>query len=368
MKQLVVFLVNGGPESAMGIRARSFAERLPERFDSQIQYRTGSKFTSLWRFLAALLRLRPEACYVLDLAYSGTIAGVVAKLLVGTPLCVDTGDAIYELAKATGRGPVGLLLTKGLEWIGHHASDRLIVRSHFHQEWLAARGLHAAVIPDGVDVKQFSCVPDPALRRRLGLEGFHTVGILGSLTWNPRTNSCYGMEVLEVLRRLPDLAIKGVIIGDGDGRNKLERWAESHGIADRVVFLGRLPYEELPAALSTIDVCVSTQTDDLPGRVRTTGKLPLYLAAGRNVLATAVGEAVRVLPSEFLIAYRGSWDETYPARLAVAVERTLKHPLDAAKLTALAEQHFSYDRLAQQVSELLPQRSSVTKRKERFVD
>ena len=37
--------------------------------------------------------------------------------------------------------------------------------------------------------------------------------------------------------------------------------------------------------LSIMDVCISTQSNDLVGMVRTTGKLPLYLAYGKYVIA-----------------------------------------------------------------------------------
>ena len=38
----------------------------------------------------------------------------------------------------------------------------------------------------------------------------------------------------------------------------------------RLVFTGRVPYGELPAYLRLMDVALSTQTNNLPGQVRTT--------------------------------------------------------------------------------------------------
>ena len=70
-------------------------------------------------------------------------------------------------------------------------------------------------------------------------------------------------------------------------------------------FAGQVPYAELPGWLHRMDICLSTQTNDVVGWVRTTGKLPLYLAAGRFVLASRVGEAARVLPEEMLVDGEG---------------------------------------------------------------
>ena len=72
------------------------------------------------------------------------------------------------------------------------------------------------------------------------------------------------------------------------------------------MFAGRVPYDVLPGRLRVFDICLSTQTNDVIGNVRTTGKSPLYLAAGRFVLASRVGEAARVLPSVMLVEFHGS--------------------------------------------------------------
>ena len=82
---------------------------------------------------------------------------------------------------------------------------------------------------------------------------------------------------------------------------------------------------------AAIDVCLSTQTNDVIGNVRTTGKLPLYLAAGRFVLASRVGEAARVLPPRCWSIPR-RLDPDYPAKLAERVEpaRRRRAPTSAA--------------------------------------
>ena len=108
------------------------------------------------------------------------------------------------------------------------------------------------------------------------------------------------------------------------------------GVEDRIVFAGRRPLAELPEILSACDVCLSTQTNDIPGNVRTTGKLPLYLACGRYVLASRVGEAARVLPGEMLVPYEGTVDKEYPSRLAERVRALAAAP---SRLSLGAQRH-----------------------------
>jgi glycosyltransferase involved in cell wall biosynthesis len=155
--------------------------------------------------------------------------------------------------------------------------------------------------------------------------------------------------------------VKGLIIGDGSGLPELKARCVARGLQDRIVFLGRIPYDDLPRYLNLMDICLSTQTNDAAGQVRTTGKLPLYLACGRFVLASDVGEAGRVLPPRMLVPYNGTIDLEYPSRLADRVRSLLKHPgslQQQAECVAIAQTHFDYDILAasvrQTICKLLP--------------
>ena len=268
------------------------------------------------RFLAALLYTRPKVCYVFDMAYSGVVAALIYKRLTGRRVVIDTGDAITALAQSMGRSPTGVRLTRWLEERSLTAADRIVVRGSYHKEWLAERGVAAEVIPDGVESSLIGIPDADPLRKQYGLDGVLTVGLVGSVVWNPRLQTCYGWDLIELIRILKDRPVKGVLIGDGSGLPVLRARCQECGVADRVVFLGRVAYEELPLRLGLIDVCLSTQTNDLVGQVRTTGKLPLYLAAGRYILASRVGEAARILDPEMLVDFEGTKDPQYPDKLA----------------------------------------------------
>jgi glycosyltransferase involved in cell wall biosynthesis len=352
-RPVLVFLVNGDAAGAMGIRARSFQQRLNAEFRIEIAYRSAHKLKAIWQMLRVLIQVRPALCYVFDMGFSGVIAAALYRSISGCRSIVDTGDAIYELSRLSGsRGPAGLWMTKLLEWFALSSSDRVVVRSHPHQELLARQGVAAEVVPDGVDTHQFfprAPLADDELRRKYGLEGCTVIGLLGSLIWSPSAQMCYGWELIELIDLLRDRAVKGVIIGDGSGLAKLKARAAALGLEDRIVFLGRLPYDELPRYLNIMDICLSTQTNDAAGQVRTTGKLPLYLASGRFVLSTNVGEAARVLPPEMLVPYQGTKDPDYPRRLAERIQALLAEPgrlQQHAVSVAIAETDFEYDVLA----------------------
>jgi glycosyltransferase involved in cell wall biosynthesis len=354
----VAFLVNGGAGGPMGHRAQSFAVRLSDLYDIRIAHRSERKVVAILAFLAFLARTRPSAVYVFDVGYSGVLAACIYKWLTRTPMLIDTGDAIHELAKSVGgRGAIALWLTRSLERLALATANRIVVRGTFHQRLLSESGFAAEVIQDGVDRRTFDPPGSAAeLRSRLGLDGVITIGLVGSSIWSERLEMCYGWELIEVMRLLRDEPVRGIMVGDGSGIVHLRERCREYGLDEKVLFLGRVPYGQLAEYLSVIDVCLSTQTNDIPGQVRTTGKLPLYLATGRYVLASRVGEAALVLDDAMLVDYHGVKDDTYPHRLAARIRNLLKNPslLDVSeRMRALGLAHFDYDLLAGRVRRLL---------------
>jgi hypothetical protein len=129
-------------------------------------------------------------------------------------------------------------------------------------------------------------------------------------------------------------------------------------VETRIRFVGNVPYEHLGRYINLFDVALSTQTNNLVGRVRTTGKLPLYLACGIPVFASRVGAAGDLLPEPMLVDYEDvgldGIDIHYPERLAYKIRSFWqmggKKPYP--DMVALSRQ-FSYPQLATQLMDRL---------------
>ena len=352
----VAFVVSGGHESAMGFRARDVAARLPQ-FDIRTAYRSPGKLVSILSIFIFLARVRPAVSYVFDISYSGVLSASLYRIVFGNCLIIETGDAIVELVRSTGNGGgLRLWLTRLLENIAFWSADQIVVRGSFHQDLLSRHGISAEVIQDGVDTRRFTPENAGDLRQQRGLEGALTIGLVGSSVWSEKLQMCYGWELVETLRLLKDKQVKGIMIGDGSGIPHLKARCREYEIEDRIVFLGHVPYEQLPRYLNLIDVCLSTQTNDLVGQVRTTGKLPLYLATGRYILASDVGEAARVLDPKMLVPYDGVKDEQYPHKLAARIVDILAHPellKRASENVGLARKYFDYSLLAERAAHVI---------------
>lgn len=356
--RIVAFIVNGGHESAMGYRARSLAMHLKERIDIRIVYRESNRLAALISIVSFLRRTKPQVSYVFDMSYSGVIAGWFYRLWALNCLVIETGDAIYELARSTGsRGPLLLFLTRCLEWFALHTANGIVVRGTFHKRILEERGIQASIIQDGVEVVEFASVDSDELRKQHGLNGVTTVGMIGTSQWSDKLGTCYGWDLIDAIRQLKDEPVKGVMIGNGSGIDRLKERCREYGIENKVIFMGYVPYKDLPSHLGLIDVCLSTQTNNVVGQVRTTGKLPLYLAAGRFILASDVGEASLVLDRDMLVEYRGVVDHDYPNKLVGRIRDILAQPEilrhSAERNVEIARTHFDYSVLADRLGEII---------------
>jgi glycosyltransferase involved in cell wall biosynthesis len=157
--------------------------------------------------------------------------------------------------------------------------------------YLAGRALEigaprAVTVEGAVDTDVFHRFTDTermAARARFGLPSDHLVcGVVGSLTWVDRQQYCYGLELIETLKRCRRPDISMLIVGDGDGRSRLEARVPAE-LRSRVIFAGRLPQADVVAAMNAMDVGFITQTLDELGAYRLTTKMPEYLACGLPV-------------------------------------------------------------------------------------
>jgi glycosyltransferase involved in cell wall biosynthesis len=354
-KLKLMFFVNGSQTSAAGLRTQIFAEKLRSRWEVECNFRPVKKWKGILPFIQSALRFRPNVIYVMDTAYTGVLASRIVKNILGCQSIVDTGDVAYELAKSTGKySKIQLMLINWIEQIAIENSDCIIVRGSYHKNWLESQGINKVVfVPDGVNINDIKPAEPKALRTQLGLENHLVVGLVGTMSWSEKHQMCYGWDIIEALGLLKDVPVKALLVGDGNGRSILESRAKELGVANRVVFAGHISYDDLSPYLSAMDVCVSTQSNDLVGMVRTTGKLPLYLAYGKYVVATDVGEASCVLPGVgCLLPYQGVRDDTHPSRLAEHLKKLLVEPKllsISEKAKQVARDRFDYAILAQRV-------------------
>jgi glycosyltransferase involved in cell wall biosynthesis len=323
------------------------------RKDTEVLF-AGSGTAGAVRALRAIVRARPRLTYLIDVGISTAVAAPAARLL-GSRVVLDTGDLAFALARSTGsRSYLGLAAVWAGERLLLGLSSHVVVRGTAHLSMLADRP--ASYAPD-MAPEHARPAPGDAIRERLGLQGAFVVGLVGSLVRAPRLEISYGWDVIEALPRTSP-RVHALIVGDGDGLPQLRLRARQLGVAERCRFPGYVEPEAIAEWIGAMDAGLSTQSGDAVGAVRTTGKLPLYLACGCPVLASDVGEARRLLgPLGWTIPYSGVVDRGYPVRLAERIQRWADDPLGAPRrrrqAIELSRTAFNPDRVRQSVNDVI---------------
>jgi PEP-CTERM/exosortase A-associated glycosyltransferase len=156
---------------------------------------------------------------------------------------------------------------------------------------IVARGIPAAkvtVIPNAVDIESFEPggTPDEALKAQLGLAGATVLGFIGSF---------YAYEGLDLLlQALPLLlsergGLRVLLVGGGPQEAALKAQAHSLGLADRVVFTGRVPHDQVQRYYDLVDVLAYPRHSMRLTELVTPLKPLEAMAQGRLLVASDVG-------------------------------------------------------------------------------
>lgn len=245
------------------------------------------------RAVATVFRFRPDIVNV-HFAFDG-LGAVVAARLLGIPVVVMFQGPWAREAAATGRRggwPFSTRVRRFLERRVYRSASRCMVLSDAFRDLLVAdygvaRG-RVRVIPAGIDLEPYSNLIDRSdARRRLGLPDGPMIVTVRRLVRRMGLDLLLESLTLMPASEVPTLAIAG----SGPEREALEQQAREIGLADQVLFLGRVPDENLPALYAAGDVCV-VPTRELEGF----GYVALEAyAAGTPVLATAVGGLIELV-------------------------------------------------------------------------
>ena len=116
-----------------------------------------------------------------------------------------------------------------------------------------------------------------------------------TLIYQGGMNPGRGLELaIDMMEFLDDFKLK--IIGDGQELNKLKNLVDQKGLHDRIVFLGRLPFEDLK--VHTEQACIGILFEEPTGlsfKFSLPNKLFDYIHSNTPVMATPLKEVKRII-------------------------------------------------------------------------
>lgn len=237
--------------------------------------------------------LRPDILHAHSPVLNAIPALRVGRRL-GIPLVYEI-RAFWEDAAVdhgtTREDSVRYRLTKAVEtWVLRRVDHAFTICEGLRKD-IVGRGIAASkvtVIPNAVDIEgfQLSGQPDAGLKANLGLNDATVIGFVGSF---------YAYEGLDLLlEALPAMLarqsnLRVLLVGGGPQDANLKAQAERLGIADKVIFTGRVPHGEVSRYYDLIDLLVYPRHSMRLTELVTPLKPLEAMAQGRVFVASDVG-------------------------------------------------------------------------------
>jgi PEP-CTERM/exosortase A-associated glycosyltransferase len=245
------------------------------------------------RLLQVAQQVRPDIIHAHSPVLNALPALRVGKRL-GIPVAYEV-RAFWEDAAVdhgtTTEGSLRYRLTRAMETRALQRAQHVFTICEGLRADIVARGIAAArvtVIPNAVDIDSFntSGQPDVALKARLGLQDATVIGFIGSFY------AYEGLDLLldalpQIIAKLPHVRV--LLVGGGPQDAALKAQAQRLGLADKVVFTGRVPHTEVQRYYDLIDVLAYPRHSMRLTELVTPLKPLEAMAQGRLLVASDVG-------------------------------------------------------------------------------
>jgi glycosyltransferase involved in cell wall biosynthesis len=212
----------------------------------------------------------------------------------------------------------------------------------------------AQVLPYGINPEKFHPgLRSPQVRKQYGFgESTVLIAALGRMVHKKGFNI-----LLDAFSQVPASGqdARLIIGGDGPLKPELIQQAKVLGISERVIFPGRIDWDQTPVFLASADIFVLPSVIDAYGNM---DGLPNVLmeamACGRPVVASSIGGVPLVVDSNRngLLVEPGK-----PEALALAIGELVAHPDQRQQLGKVARsdilEHHTWEKYAQQFTKIL---------------
>jgi glycosyltransferase involved in cell wall biosynthesis len=233
-------------------------------------------------------RLRPGLIYERHAFFLFSTA-LLARL-ARVPLVVEVNELVGDARIR--KGPLLRPLARLADAITFRAASAIVVVSPHLQRKIMALGIpqeRILVLPNAVDEDDFREPPDGRdVRAKLGLDRELVLGFVGwFVEWHKLE------MLLEVFAGLaaefPGARL--MLVGSGTLEEPLKKLAQDLGIAERILWPGAVPHDEVRGYIAAMDICIVPHSNEYRSPI----KLFEYMALARPVVAPATEPVAMVV-------------------------------------------------------------------------
>lgn len=292
--------------------------------------------------------------------YPNALAALVVREAIGTPVVYEVRGFLEE-SWLTRAGVAGI---ESERYVGRRATetrcmqeaDAVVTIADVMKRLIVDRGVNEekiVVVPNAVDPDVFHPVADrsAALRRRLRLDDSEVVvGYISSLVAYEGTDTL--IAACAKLRN-KGRSVKCLIVGDGPERPRLQQQSYELGVADVVVFTGKVPHTDINDYYNAMDIFVVPRRSDPVCHLVTPLKPFEAMAAERALVVSELPPLLEVIDGGSCgISFRPE----DPLELAHVVESLMDDPVRRRDLgvaaRAFVEENRTWHRNAERYREL----------------
>jgi glycosyltransferase involved in cell wall biosynthesis len=254
--------------------------------------------------------------------------------MVGAPVILDLHEAMPEFFRtrfARAANPVTHRLLLLQERVSIAFSTAVLTVNEAGADRLLSLGVprpKVSIVRNSPALARFDATAHP--HRPFAEDGIVRLVYTGALT------PIYEVDVAlramaAALARRPDLDMRLEVYGRGDSEPNLRALTTALGLADRVAFHGRIPLDDVPAAIAAADLGLAPTRLDRYTEMTLSTKVFEYAAMGKPVVASRLPMVERTFPAGSVATYQPGHAEGMagailgfiedPARRDEAVER-----------------------------------------------
>lgn len=270
--------------------------------------------------------------------FYAAIPAILAAYWTGKPLHYDWDDweekifyaSIHKRSPTTAlTGFSFFLMERCLPFL----ADSVSVASEALKRLVLRRGADKKkvfIAPVGADLQQFR--PDRAaaeVREKFG------IGEALLVLYHGQLHSCQYvrqfLEAIKLLSKKQDCArLRFMVMGSGSDLGPLQTFAHELGITDKVIFTDFVPHADVPQHIAAADICVAPFEDNEVTRCKSPLKIVEYLASGKPIVASDVGEVRNMVEGVGLLVEPGKPEALAKGILELAGDEALREKMAAA--------------------------------------
>ncbi len=306
----------------------------------------GYSLVAYRRLRRAVVSHRPDVLYE---RYNLFLpAGAWLRRRLPIPMFLEVNAPLFEERQTHG----GLALRRIARWSEEatwRGADMVlpvtrVLADHVRRAGVPERRI--AVIPNGINAERFlKSVDASPTRARLGLAGTIVLGFTGFV------REWHGLgAVVDLLADDSEHKLSLLVVGDGPGRQALERQAAAAGVADRVRFTGLVQRDFVAEHVAAFDIALQPSVTPYASPL----KIFEYLALGRPVVAPKTANIEETLTDERTALLFPAGDaEAFRSRIArLSADEGLRRRIGEAGRRLIDDRGLTWDANARRLEAL----------------